>query len=65
MGFGTMFLELFGQLTSSFLSNVAELTCKYPEFKRLLLISRGSTAIFRAMTIHSIDLMYCTPNTGV
>ena len=51
-------------LEPSFLSKVAELTCENPGFKRLLLRARGSDAMFRVMTVHGIDLLYCTPGTG-
>ena len=51
-------------LETSFLNKVAELTCEDPGFKRLLLIERGSDAMFLVMTVHSIDLLYCTPGTG-
>ena len=51
-------------LEPSFPSNVAKLTCVYPEFERLLLISRGSDARFHIVTVHGVDLLYCTHGTG-
>ena len=52
-------------LEPSFLSKVAELTCADPEFERFLLRSHVvSMPCFRVMTVHGIDLLYCTPGTG-
>ena len=51
-------------LKPSFLSKVAKLTCEDPEFEQFLLIKRGFDAIFRIMTVHGVDLLYCTPGTA-
>ena len=51
-------------LEPSFLSKAADLTCQDPEFERLLLISRGLDAMFCVMTVHGVDLLYHTPDTG-
>ena len=47
-----------------FLNNIAKLTYKDPDFERFLHIARGYDAIFRIMTVYSIDLQYFTPGTG-
>ena len=39
-----------------FLNNISELIYADPEFERLLFRSRGYDAMFRVMTVHSIDL---------
>ena len=51
-------------LQTSFLSKVAQLTCVNPDFELLLLRARGFNAMFRIMTVHGLDLLYCTPGTG-
>ena len=51
-------------LQPSFLSKVAQLTYVNPDFELLLLRSRGYDAIFRIITVHGVDLLYCTPGTG-
>ena len=51
-------------LESSFLSNIAELTCIYPVFKRFILRPRGSDAKSCFITVHGVDLLYLIPGTG-
>ena len=47
-----------------FLSKIAELKCEGPEFERLLLRARAFDAIFRVITVYSIDLLYLILGTG-
>ena len=51
-------------LRTYFLTNLGELTCSNPEYERLLLRVRGSDAMLRVITAHSVDLLYYTPGTG-
>ena len=51
-------------LEPSFLSNVAELTYAYPEFKQFLLRVHGSGAMFWVVTVYGVDLLYHTLGIG-
>ena len=51
-------------LEPSFLSKVAEFTYLDPEFERFPLGEHSYNAMFRIITVHSINLLYCTPGTG-
>ena len=51
-------------LEPSFLSNITKLTCEDPDFERFKLRTRGLDATLRIMTVHSVDLLYCTPGIG-
>ena len=48
-------------LEPSFLSNIAELTYVDPEFDPLLHRAYSFDAIFRFITVHSVDLLYSYP----
>ena len=51
-------------LELSFISKIAEWTCADPKFERFLLRAHVYDAMFRIITIHSIDLLNFTPGTG-
>ena len=51
-------------LETSCLSNVAQLICADPEFKWFVLRVRDYDAMFRAIIVHSVELLYSTPGTG-